>query len=177
MTVAEALGQQNLDRLTDERRARVRLVLGQDDLPIADARKLLGEAALLGLSITDAVQLTAPDAALADCLGVGAVFPTGSKSDATLTGLALVEAARTAAEANSALAPSMGRAPIIAIGGITAENAGRAVLAGADVVAVISAITAARDPARAAADLLTAVRAERAHPEPSRSRRATRAIR
>ncbi len=124
--------------------------LGQEDLPIAEARRLLGEAALIGLSITDVAQLVAPDAALADCLGVGAVFPTGSKSDATLTGLALLAAARTATAAT--------RVPIVAIGGITAQNAGRAVLAGADVVAVISAIAAAPDPGRAAAALLEAVR-------------------
>jgi len=124
--------------------------LGQEDLPLADARRLLGEAALIGLSITEAAQLTAPDAAMADCLGVGAVFPTGSKSDATLTGLALLATARTATAAT--------RVPIVAIGGITAENAGRAVLAGADVVAVIGAIAAAPDPGRAAAALLEAVR-------------------
>lgn len=133
--------------------------VGQEDLPMAEARRLLGEAVLVGLSITDAAQLAAPDAASADCLGVGAVFPTGSKSDATLTGLPLLEAARAAAESRERLAPGYGRAPVVAIGGITAENAGRAVLAGADVVAVISAITAAPDPGRAAAELLEAVRA------------------
>jgi thiamine-phosphate pyrophosphorylase len=124
--------------------------LGQEDLPLADARRLMGEATLIGLSITDFAQLAAPDVALADCLGVGAVFPTGSKSDATLTGLALLAAARTATAAT--------RVPIVAIGGITAQNAGRAVLAGADVVAVIGAIAAAADPGRAAATLLEAVR-------------------
>ena len=125
--------------------------LGQEDLSIVDARRLLGEAALIGLSITQIAQLAASDAALADCLGVGAVFPTGSKSDATLTGLALLAAARTATAAT--------KTPIVAIGGITAENAGRAVLAGADVVAVISAIAAALDPGRATAALLEAVQA------------------
>jgi thiamine-phosphate pyrophosphorylase len=125
--------------------------LGQEDISIADARRLLGEAALIGLSITQVAQLAAPDAALADYLGVGAVFPTGSKSDATLTGLALVAAARTATAAT--------RTPIVAIGGIAAGNACRAVLAGADVVAVISAIAAAPDAGRAAGALLEAVQA------------------
>jgi thiamine-phosphate diphosphorylase len=133
--------------------------LGQADLPVADARRLLGEAALIGLSITEAAQLGAPDAALADCLGVGAIFPTGSKSDATPAGLALLETARTASETSAALAPARGRVPIVAIGGINAENAGAAIRAGADLVAVISAITAAPDPGRAAAALLEAVRA------------------
>jgi thiamine-phosphate pyrophosphorylase len=133
--------------------------LGQGDIPVGDARRLLGKAALIGLSITAAAQLVAPDAAAADCLGVGAVFPTGSKPDAELTGLALLEAARAAAEAGVMRAPAGSRAPIVAIGGITADNAARAVLAGADVVAVISAIAAAQDPGRAAAALLRAVRA------------------
>jgi thiamine-phosphate pyrophosphorylase len=140
--------------------------LGQEDLPLEDARRLLGQTALIGLSITDVAQLASPDVALADYLGVGAVFPTGSKSDATLTGLALLSAARAAAEpgaaAEAGTAADAGRAPIVAIGGITAENAGRAVLAGADVVAVISAIAAASDPGRAAAELLEAVHVSRA---------------
>jgi thiamine-phosphate pyrophosphorylase len=151
--------------------------LGQADFPLADARRLLGQTALIGLSVTDVAQLAAPDAALADYLGVGAVFPTGSKSDATLTGLALLTAARafvdpgwastgglaparrTAVDAGGASTGGLaaGRAPIVAIGGMTAENTGRAVLAGADVVAVISAIAGVADPGRAAAALLEAV--------------------
>ena len=128
--------------------------LGQDDMPLASARRLLGESALIGLSITEPAQMGAPEAVLADCLGVGAIFPTGSKTDATPTGLALVADVRAAGAA--------WRQPIVAIGGIDAENAGAAIRAGADVVAVISAITAAQDPGRAAAELLEAVRAAEA---------------
>jgi thiamine-phosphate diphosphorylase len=128
--------------------------LGQDDMPLATARRLLGESALIGLSITEAAQMGAPETVLADCLGVGAIFPTGSKTDATLTGLALVADVRAAGAA--------WRQPIVAIGGIDAENAGVAIRAGADVVAVISAIAAAQDPGRAAAELLEAVRAAEA---------------
>jgi thiamine-phosphate diphosphorylase len=135
--------------------------VGRDDLPVTTARGLLGESALIGLSITEAGQLAAPDAAAADCLGVGAIFPTGSKADARLTGLALLEAARRTADAWSASEPGLGRVPVVAIGGITAANAGMTVRAGADTVAVISAITAAADPGRAAADLLEAVRVAR----------------
>jgi thiamine-phosphate pyrophosphorylase len=135
--------------------------LGQADLPVGEARRMLPESALVGLSITETAQLSAPDAALADCLGVGSIFPTGSKPDATLTGLALLEAARAAVVAGGVSSRLGGRVPIVAIGGITPENAGRAVLAGADVVAVISAITAAADPGRAAAELLEAVKAAR----------------
>ncbi len=122
--------------------------LGQDDLPISLARRLLGEDALIGLSITSEAQLAQDDAAEADYLGVGAVFPTGSKGDAALTGPALLTAARTATDT-----------PIVAIGGIDVANAGLAIGAGADSVAVISAITQAEDPGRAAQELSAAVRA------------------
>jgi thiamine-phosphate pyrophosphorylase len=120
--------------------------LGQEDLPIELARRLLGNDALVGLSITDFAQLDAAGAAEADYLGVGAVFPTGSKGDATLTGLPLLAAARAATPA-----------PIVAIGGIDATNAGLAVAAGADSVAVISAITQAADTAGAVEALTAAV--------------------
>jgi thiamine-phosphate pyrophosphorylase len=116
--------------------------VGQEDLPISLARKLLGPDAIVGLSITDEVQLAGGDAAEADYLGVGAVFPTGSKTDATVTGLDLLAAARASTEA-----------PIVAIGGINAANAARAIRAGADSLAVISAISAAPEPGYAAAAL------------------------
>ena len=124
--------------------------LGQDDLPVATARGLLGPDALIGLSITDPEQLDAPDVREADYLGVGAVFPTGSKSDARYTGLELLAAARAAVDL-----------PIVAIGGITVENAAAAVRAGADVLAVISAIAAAPDPGSAARRLLEVVAVSR----------------
>lgn len=125
--------------------------VGQEDLPVELARRLLGDDALVGLSITDADQLAASDAAQADYLGVGAVFPTGSKSDPILTGLPLLAAARAATQA-----------PIVAIGGIDAANAGLAIAAGADSVAVISAIAAAADPADAAQALSAAAAAAKA---------------
>ena len=125
--------------------------VGQEDLPVNVARMLLGPDALIGLSITEAGQLADADAADADCLGVGAVFPTGSKADATDTGLELLARSRAATTA-----------PIVAIGGITVANAGDAVRAGADVVAVISAIAGAADPGAAARALLVAVSEARA---------------
>jgi thiamine-phosphate diphosphorylase len=124
--------------------------LGQTDLPLAEARRILGDAALIGLSITDADQLAAPDATAADCLGVGAVFATTSKLDAALTGLQLLTGVRDF-RASSGV-------PIVAIGGINAGNAGAAIESGADLVAVISAIAEATDPERAAAELLAVVR-------------------
>jgi thiamine-phosphate pyrophosphorylase len=134
--------------------------LGQTDMPLLEARRLLGDAALIGLSITDAAQLTAPDAIAADCLGVGAVFATASKLDAALTGLQLLAGVRDYRASSGA--------PIVAIGGINAGNAGAAIDAGADLVAVITAISAAADPGRAAAELLAIVRAaQAARPEPA----------
>lgn len=124
--------------------------LGQDDLPVATALAVLGPDALIGLSITDPEQLDGPDVREADYLGVGAVFPTGSKADARHTGLELLAAARAAVDL-----------PIVAIGGITVENAAAAVRAGADVLAVISAITLAPDPGRTASELLEIVDANR----------------
>ncbi len=137
--------------------------LGQGDLPIAAARRLMGEDALIGLSITETLQLGLPDAVTADCLGVGAIFPTGSKPDASWTGLGLLGTARATVERQGiaqagATVRRSAPPPIVAIGGITLENAGRAVLAGADVVAVISAITRAPDPGRATAELMKVVR-------------------
>ncbi len=124
--------------------------LGQGDLPVATARAILGPDALIGLSITDPAQLEAPDVLEADYLGIGAVFPTSSKTDARDTGLELLAAARAAVDL-----------PIVAIGGITVENAAAAVRAGADVLAVISAIAAAPDPGSAARRLLEVVQATR----------------
>ena len=125
--------------------------VGQEDLPLAVARRLLGLDAVIGLSITDAIQLGAADARDADYLGVGAVFPTGSKPGAALTGLPLLAASRRAHAV-----------PIVAIGGVTSANAPDAIGSGADAVAVIGAIVAAPDPAAAARTLLAAVTAARA---------------
>jgi thiamine-phosphate pyrophosphorylase len=121
--------------------------VGQEDIPVAEARRLLGPDASIGLSITEQAQLSAPDAREADYLGVGAVFPTGTKIDATNTGLELVAAA---------VLTDLG--PVVAIGGITAGNAARVLEVGADSLAVVTAITMAPDPGAAAAELLAVAR-------------------
>jgi thiamine-phosphate pyrophosphorylase len=121
--------------------------LGEHDLPVAVARRFVGPDALIGMSITDEAQLVELDPGI-DYLGVGAIFPTGTKHDATLTGLRLLAAARAATGL-----------PIVAIGGIDAQNASDVIRAGADSVAVITAITQASDPEVAAADLMRAAEA------------------
>ncbi|MFN2564603.1 MAG: thiamine phosphate synthase [Gemmatimonadaceae bacterium] len=121
--------------------------LGQNDASPAAARRTLGEDAIVGLSITDASQLRAVDPSVVDYLGVGPIFPTGSKPDATAPlGLdVLAEIARSV------------RLPVAAIGGITEENAADVIRAGADGLAVISAICAADNPEEAARRLVARI--------------------
>jgi thiamine-phosphate pyrophosphorylase len=122
--------------------------VGQSDLAAADARRLLGPDALLGVSATTVEEARAVDRAAADYVGAGPVFPTGSKDDADpptgLDGLAAIAAATTL--------------PTVAIGGISVANAGGVIAAGARGVAVISAICSADDPEAAARALAAAVR-------------------
>ncbi len=116
------------------------LHVGQTDLPAEAARALLGPDAVIGLSITAIDQARGADVRYADYLGVGPIFPSGTKPDATpplsLAGLTAVRA--------------MSRLPIVAIGGVAESNAAAAIAAGADGIAVVSAIMGAADPEKAA---------------------------
>ena len=118
--------------------------VGQGDLPPAAARAMLGPDAIIGLSITDESQLVTIDSSV-DYVGLGPVFPTGTKPDA---------APAVGEKAFAMLRRRIPR-PVVAIGGITPENAACAIAAGADGIAVVSAICAATDP-RAAARILRA---------------------
>jgi thiamine-phosphate diphosphorylase len=100
----------------------------------------------LGLSTHSPEQARAAQAAGADYVAIGSMFPTGTKPNFQLVGPALIRAVRADI-----------RAPIIAIGGITADNVGEVIRAGADGVAVVSAICAAADPERATRHLLRAI--------------------
>jgi thiamine-phosphate pyrophosphorylase len=121
--------------------------VGQDDMPLADVRRLSGPDMLIGLSITAEADMARPDAAAADYLGVGPVFPQDTKRDAAPAlgpeGLARLRR----------LSPQV----MMAIGGIKAENAGAVMRAGADGLAVVSAIMAAVDPRQAARHLRAAM--------------------
>ncbi len=112
--------------------------VGQDDLPAAAARELLGPAAVVGLSTHDASQLDDALAQPVSYLAVGPVRDTRTKD----TGYAAVglEAVRRAARA-------AGSRPVVAIGGITLEAAPAVIAAGAASVAVISDLLAGGDPA------------------------------
>lgn len=116
--------------------------LGQDDLPATEARRLLPIGKLLGISATTLDQALAAQADGAGYLGVGAIFPTGSKEVTDLTGLDGLRRIRQAVAL-----------PIVAIGGITQENMGEVVAAGADAVAVISAVLDAPDIEKASRDI------------------------
>jgi thiamine-phosphate pyrophosphorylase len=114
--------------------------VGQDDLPAEAARRLLGQGCLLGVSTHNPDQARAAEKAGADYLGFGPMFPTGTKDTGYAPqGLAALREVRRAT-----------RLPILAIGGITLENAGEVIQAGATAPAVISAVVAAPDIAAAA---------------------------
>ncbi len=125
--------------------------VGQQDMPVALVRQLLGPAAIIGLSITELGQVRDRDVELADYLGVGPIFAQSTKLNATpplgLDGLAKVRRAT-------------GK-PIVAIGGVSAANADAVRSAGADGIAVVSAIMGADDPRAAAAALVSAPKAGR----------------
>jgi len=117
--------------------------LGQDDLPPAAARALLRRGMILGLSTHSVEQARAARAAGADYVAVGSMFPTGTKPDFQLVGPELV----------GKLRGEIG-APLIGIGGITHDNVAQVIRAGADGVAVISAVCAAPEPEAATRRLL-----------------------
>jgi len=114
--------------------------LGVDDMPVPIARHLLGPEAIIGFSPETLDQARQAEAEGANYLGVGAVFGTGTKPDA---GPPIgVKGLREMVQAVSI--------PVVAIGGITTDNAARCIQAGAAGVAVISAVVAAEDVEAAA---------------------------
>jgi thiamine-phosphate pyrophosphorylase len=119
--------------------------LGQGD-PWQDARIRLGPEMILGVSVENAEQASAAEAAGADYLGV-TVFATATKPEAVPLGLKGVRAISDAT-----------RLPVVGIGGIDAGNARSVLEAGAAGVAVVSAVAAAPDPAAATRELVATVR-------------------
>jgi thiamine-phosphate pyrophosphorylase len=130
------------------------LHLGQDDLPTAAARRILGPGPLLGRSTHEPAQV---DAALADAetgyFCVGPCWPTPTKPGRPAPGLGLVEYAAMAAPPEDPDA-----VPWFAIGGIDLATAGRVLAAGARRIVVVRAITDAADPGAAAAALAQMLR-------------------
>lgn len=123
------------------------LHVGQDDLPAPIARRLLPSSMFLGVSTHSLEQARRAEGDGADYIAVGSIFPTATKPEFQLVGLDLLRAARQAVAT-----------PLVGIGGITADNAEEAIRAGADGVAVISAVCGARDPAEATSRLIERIR-------------------
>ena len=119
--------------------------IGQSDMPVAEARALIGPEMILGLTVANDAEMDAVDATLVDYVGCGPVFPTISKDDAPAD-LGVAKWAELAARCP---------VPICAIGGLDVERS-RAVRATGhcDGIAVVSAICAAEDPEQAARNLV-----------------------
>lgn len=120
--------------------------LGRDDMPCAEARKLLGRNRLIGVSASTVAEAEEAERLGADYIGAWPVFPTSTKvTGRPPLGLGGLRRIR-------------GRVgvPVLAIGGITVSNASAVMAAGADGLAVVSAILSAADPERAASALLAA---------------------
>jgi len=123
--------------------------IGQSDMPYAQARRILGPAAYIGLSVETIDQAQEAEALDVDYLGISPVFASASKQDTgTPWGLEGLSQLR-----------EHSKHCLVAIGGITTENAGRVIRAGAHGIAVVSAICSAPEPRRAAATLRDALRA------------------
>jgi thiamine-phosphate pyrophosphorylase len=114
------------------------LHVGQDDLPVRAARQLLGSAALVGLSSHNPAQLCAAGGELVDYVALGPIFETRSKRNPDAV-VGLEELARCR---------SLVEKPLVAIGGVTMENAPSVWAAGADSVAIIGGMLPAAPTAR-----------------------------
>ncbi|GAD80012.1 thiamine phosphate synthase [Vibrio ezurae] len=122
--------------------------LGQSDMPVEDARRLLGKDKLLGLSVESERQLLEAQSLPVDYLGVSAIFATPTKTNTIkhwgLAGL------QSAVETSTK--------PLVAIGGINESNIQSVAKTGVDGVALVSAISAASNPTLASQQLLAKMR-------------------
>ncbi len=118
--------------------------LGQSDMPCEAARRLLGPDAVIGLSVETWENVTEAQDLDVDYLGVSPIFVTPTKTDTKtpwgLDGLARIRA--------------YSRHPLVAIGGLSTANAPDIIKAGADAIAVVSAICSAKDPYAAVRELV-----------------------
>ncbi|MDT8420026.1 MAG: bifunctional hydroxymethylpyrimidine kinase/phosphomethylpyrimidine kinase [Desulfuromonadales bacterium] len=113
--------------------------LGQDDMPISEARQIVGRDKLIGISTHSVDEALKAESHGADYVALGSVFATETKDDATVVGLDTLSKVRRAV-----------RIPLVAIGGVDPAGADLAIEAGADSVAVISGVMNDANPAIAA---------------------------
>jgi thiamine-phosphate diphosphorylase len=120
--------------------------LGQDDLPIEFARKLLGKDRLIGISTHSLEQAVTAEAAGADYIGFGPIYPTTTKDAGHTQGILSISTIKKAVTL-----------PIIAIGGINRSNVQEVIRSGAEGVAVISSILSAENITVAAGSILRSI--------------------
>jgi len=126
--------------------------LGPDDMPVTIARRLLGPKAVIGASVADPGEARAAEAAGANYVSVGAVYPTASKANAgDAVGVRAITSVKRVAGV-----------PVLAIGGINCDNVETVIEAGADGAAVIAAVAEADDMVLATEALLTVIHRARA---------------
>lgn len=118
--------------------------IGQSDMPFAIARRLLGPGKIIGLSVENFAQIEEANALDVDYIGVSPVFATLTKTDTAIP--FGIEGLRRAVE--------LSVHPAVGIGGMNAATAAEVMSAGADGIAVVSAIVGAASPRRAAEELL-----------------------
>ncbi len=130
--------------------------LGQSDIPLEVARDLMGETAIIGISVDNVDQAIAAAEDGADYIGIGSIFNTSTKPDAKQgVGLGAIYEIREAVDI-----------PIVAIGGINRGNIQDVVRAGADAAAVVSAVVAQDDIKAAAHELRDLILKVRPHVRP-----------
>ncbi|MBB3455990.1 thiamine-phosphate pyrophosphorylase [Rhizobium sp. BK313] len=127
------------------------LHIGQDDMDARAARHLIGPDMILGLSVETEALAAAIDPSVVDYAGIGPVFATPTKPDHK----------QPIGFAGLARMVDLCPVPSVAIGGLKAEHAAGALLAGADGIAVVSAICGTPDPRAAAAEVARAIRRAR----------------
>jgi thiamine-phosphate pyrophosphorylase len=126
--------------------------LGQDDLPIETARRLLGSDRVIGISTHDLDQARAAEEAGADYIGFGPVFATGTKKAGVAQGTGDLSLVRRSVSI-----------PVFAIGGINLANVAEVMRAGADGAAVITAVLSAPDIGKAAEEMVRIIRETEAY--------------
>jgi thiamine-phosphate pyrophosphorylase len=118
--------------------------VGQQDLPVEQARKICGAGRWVGVSTHNLEQFLEADRTSADYIAVGPIFPTATKENPDpVVGLEFLRAAR-----------QLTQKPLVAIGGITIESAEAVYRAGADSAAVVRDLVGAADPAQRAREYL-----------------------
>jgi len=126
------------------------LHIGYGDLPVHVARRELPAAKIIGSSVTTVSWAIEAGDEGADYISVGSMFPTGSKEGAIVVGLDILKQVREAVSS-----------PVVAIGGIDKSNVGEVIAAGADCVAVISAVLSTPDVKKATKGLVSEIRKAR----------------